>query len=451
MNLRRPVIIGIVAGIACFGAFLSYYSLRFGLNVPPSTSGDETSYDGMAWEVSQGRGFRLDVSNAEFRRPYDIAAETDPERFHLTPDEAFTVTNRPPLYPLLLAGTNTVFGRQFWAARVMDALAMAIVCGATVWYVCCRVGFSAGAIAAFLFIAVDVRTRLYGRAILTEALAAFLVMGLCLSLLVFRERLKSFSEPAKAIAMPSAIIGVFLGLLVLCRNVFVVWLLLIWLMIWWLCRQRVRFAKTISTITVAVSLLIATPWAIRNCRVTGEFMPTGTQGLMQSSAAYSDQAWELRGIWKLLPSDFFDDVPPQGSRIADTVAKAKHSKERAITWIRSNPGKALALAPLKVWQEFRPRNWSEAILLALAVLGGVVYWRDADGRILWAIVGCNTLAIAGTWSVEGRFLVPLLFIQHVFAATGGWWLIQRTPGPLLLRNDDEDCAGAVATSKPAFH
>ncbi len=71
-NLHRSL----VAFVVLLAAFAGNIVLRFGLNEPPSATGDEPSYDSIAWELSQGRGFAEDFNNPEFRRPYDEAAKT---------------------------------------------------------------------------------------------------------------------------------------------------------------------------------------------------------------------------------------------------------------------------------------------------------------------------------------------------------------------------------------
>ncbi|HUG20686.1 MAG TPA: hypothetical protein VMM56_16980, partial [Planctomycetaceae bacterium] len=63
-----------------------------------------------------------------------------------------------------------------------------------------------------------------------------------------------------------------------------------------------------------------------------------------------------------------------------------------------------------------------------------------EGKLLLAVVLANALAVGATWSVEGRFLVPMLFVQHVMAAFGGWWIVcprrrQLTESAALNIND----------------
>src|SRR5690606_8414083 len=111
--------------------------------------------------------------------------------------------------------TDLLFGRQFWAVRVFNAGCMAAVCGLVVWTLLGRGRPFAALLAPVLFVIVDVRTRLYGRAILTEALAALWVAVLCLLLVEAVKQLRTWKI---------ALAGVVFGLAVLTRTLFILWL-----------------------------------------------------------------------------------------------------------------------------------------------------------------------------------------------------------------------------------
>jgi hypothetical protein len=171
---------------------------------------------------------------------------------------------------------------------------------------------------------------------------------------------------------------------------------------------------------VIVMLLLVTPWMVRNCVVLGKFMPLGSQGWVQLSAAFSDSVWRYRGLWTNLDSEgFYDEVvTSEMSPVEVDVAKAYHSRERAMAWIADHPGKALALVPIKLVQEFRPRTVPEGIILLLSIVGALLTWRDPRTRVFLALVATCCVSIAVTWSVEGRFIVPLLFAQHGLIGLG---------------------------------
>jgi hypothetical protein len=82
---------------------------------------------------------------------------------------------------------------------------------------------------------------------------------------------------------------------------------------------------------------------------------------------------------------------------------------------------------MKIWQECRPRTIAEGVIRLLALLGVIVLWKTGFGQLLLAILATNFFAIGITWSVEGRFLVPVLLPMHFFAVVGVLWLFQRSP------------------------
>lgn len=418
--------VGLLSFLLCWLTFLGYYHWKFDLNEPPATSGDEVSYDSLGWELAHGRGFRINTGEAAFRKPYDDAAKSA-ERFRLGPPVEGIVTYRPPLYPLALSGLNRIFGRQFWAVRVMDAAFMAgTLCMLTV-LLYRRWGWLAVFIAWVLFIAVDSQTRLYGRAILTEAMSLFLTSLMILQLL----DLQNLKEPTpRRILVRSLGIGIVLGLSLLTRTLMVLWVPGLMLVLLWILRRlgqsfRLAFAA-VALFLMGLGVIVA-PWAVRNITLTGELMPLGTQGGSQLSAAFGEEAWREKGVWVNLDrKDFFAPVVKDSqTHLERELQKAKYSQSQAIQWIKANPIKAVVLFPLKIWQECRPRTLGEWIIRLLCLMGAIAIWRTALGQLLLAILAVNFFAIGITWSVEGRFLLPVLLPIHFLAVMGGLWLLHR--------------------------
>lgn len=429
-NSLGPVVCGVLATCLTLGVFLTYYAVRFGLNHPPGATGDEPIYDSLGWELAHGRGFRLDFQNAEFRHPYEQAAKSS-ELYQLTTEPLVgTVADRPPVLPFVMSLLNRMFGRQFWGIRVVNALCMAAVCGLLVAFVCRLTDARVASISGLLYVVVDTRTRFYGRTILTEPLTTFLVAVLCW--LLFRMAQRPSVKPA-------GWIGGLLGVALLTRSQIILWTPGLLLIVFWLAfrqppaepgatserlanegTRRLRRAILCATTTVGTMLMVTGPWMVRNCLVLCEFMPLGSQGWVQLSAAFGDAVWENRGVWVDLSSDgsFRGVTQPGMTRLESEVALAHESRQRALEWIATHPGRAIALAPLKVFQEFRPRTISEWTILTLSIVGTVLAWRDDRTRILLGVIASCCVAIALTWSVEGRFIVPLLFAQHALIGLG---------------------------------
>ena len=403
------------AAFAVTAALLfAWVGLRFGLNSPPSTSGDEPSYDSIAWELSHGNGFAIDYSDPEFRKPYDVAAKTHPELFHLESTKDGPVAFRPPLLPTVTAVGNLLFGRQFWFLRSLNILLTAATAGLIAWYLTREVGLPATMVAVLLFL-IDVRVRLYARALLTEPLACFLATWLTLLLIRMSNQIRHRDV---------ALAGAVTGLSILTRSIVVLWLPGL-LLIVWLVRRRGHFRRLSAAVRTSVlflSCVIVTmlPWAVRNVILLDRFAPLGTQGLMELAAGYSDAAWQHSGVWQnLSSSDVFADVALKDKTgVVRELAIADVSKAKAIEWVRSNPTKLPALAAMKVYSEFRPYSRLQTLVLLLALTGAIASWHCMATRVLVGLLLTNAVAVTLTWSVEGRFVVPQLFVIYALCGVG---------------------------------
>ncbi len=418
---KRPRLVATAAGLATLVILLSHYAVKYGLNTPPSISGDELSYDSIGWNLAQGGGYAEGSDDPMFWRPYVEAGE-------LTLDQAAaraqsppeSVAHRPPLFPGLLSALNQCFGRQFWSVRVVNVLATAGTCGLLVWYLL-RTGNVVGAIGGFvLFLFADTRTRLYGRALVTEATATCLLTIVTVLLLQLSGQWRRRTV---------ILLGITCGLLVLDRTVFALWLPGLAVIVGWLgCQtisetadaaspsRRKRFLLSAAGFLV-VSVLVVLPWSIRNVRVLHAMMPLGTQGMSQLPAGFSDHALERQGVWDMEPTHRLErEVAHYPARLERDVARARLGRQESFSWIRANPGDALQLGGMKIWQEYRPRTRTEWLICIAATLGLLFSLRRPDTRLFVALHVISCLVIAATWSVEGRFVMPLMFTTHVFAA-----------------------------------
>ena len=439
-HLRNAGLRASVVAVITTLVFLSYFGFRFGLNSPPSASGDEPSYDSLGWSVAHGRGFREDFNDPEFRKLYDDATNSDAALTKLAKHPGGIITYRPPLFPAVIAVTDVLFGRQLWSIRSINTLAICVSGALVYWFLLRNAGASTALVSLILFFVIDVRVRLYARAILTEALAVLLTT--LLTILVFNVvRWRHFRDVV--------LLGIVCGLSILNRTAILLWLPgLACGMLLLGCmhgshgpvdtesvhdklnpRKSTRTNGFISMLaSVGTAMCIATfiyaPWGIRNCEVLDRFMPMGTQGMMELSAAFSDQAFYRQGVWfNLSDLDFFSAIDdPEMSSLEKELARADYSKAAALNWITENRAKAIMLAPVKIFHEYRPRSTTEWLIAALAILGVAVSGKQLSTQVFLLMHAVNALMIAVTWSVEGRFVVPLLFSIHVLAGTGFNWL-----------------------------
>lgn len=434
----RAVLSGLVF-VAALATYLVHTQLRHTLTGPPSVTGDSVEYDSLAWELAQGRGYQIDLSNPEFRRPYLDDPDTSPTAANW-PQQAYGPTaKRPPLYVLLMAAGNRLFGRQFWFPRTANSVFLAATCALVAWTVARLAGPLPALIAAFQFVVIDWRTRYYGREVLTEALSMLLVA--VLAILLMRMALK----PRLRLALAA---GGVCGLALLARSMFVLWLpgFLLMLMFFSGNRQDRRFPTALlrGGVFLLTASLVAAPWWVRNCRVLGRFEPFGTQGRMELSAGYSDAAFRRGGMWlNMADEGLFDDVISTSTGLQREQAIAEASSQRAKNWAENHPLKLPLLAAGKVFHELRPHGSGDLYVLAFAVLGLLALRGAPDDRVLFGLVLTGLFAVALTWSTSGRFIVPLLYPMHVAAAIGAWTALlsvtldrRRAQDRLRIRTDD---------------
>lgn len=385
--------------LIAFGVFLARASRDVGdLNEPPR-GGDQRDYEAIAYNLWKGRGFGYFWSDPEWQEPYRRAGldrAIGPRK-----SDYYPTTYRPPAFPLLWAALYTVVGRNFAAVRIVNCALMAgaVTLGAAL--AAHFAGLLAVPVAAALLLRSPLLTS-YSQELLTEALAACLV-----TLLVWLW--VSYSDRPVTVRA-AALSGIVLGLMILARNIFVLWLPIAMLMpgrtapglgIW-----RAR------AICVLACVLVVAPWWTRNVLITNAFLPMGSQGPINLPAGFSDHALENDGRWRSNPGDGAPELIAAGVdpfSIEYEVRLSRHRSALTWTWMREHPREVLRLMGLHVWQELRPGGqflfWN---LLLPAAVAALIYFRRRPGVLAVALVLCATLvSIALTWGATGRFMVPV--------------------------------------------
>ncbi|MFG0335764.1 MAG: glycosyltransferase family 39 protein [Maioricimonas sp. JB049] len=409
-NAGLGVVLVAVTAAVGFGLHMHW---RHSLTAPPAVTGDGPDYDSIGWEVSRGRGFVRNFADADFRHPY--LARNAHTRF---PGDAAAVahpaTDRPPLYPLLQAGLNRAFGRQFWSIRLAQCAMMGVTAALAALLAWRSAGPAPALLAAFSFVVIDWRTRWSTREVLTESLACLSITLLIVALVALLRRPST---------LKGILCGIAWGLAILTRTMFVLWgpVLLLLLLATPQWRQN-RKLQQAAAVLIATTLLLCSPWWTRNCTVLDSFMPLGTQGREQLSAAYSDEAFRRAGMWfNLNTTGFFDELDlQQTDPLAAAKRRARYSATRAREWITTHPVRTALLVPLRIMQEFRPHGPGELAILMFGLLGIVILAARVEGQVIAAVLLAQALTVGLTWSVSGRFLIPLLGGLHAAAGVGLW-------------------------------
>jgi 4-amino-4-deoxy-L-arabinose transferase-like glycosyltransferase len=385
--------------LTAFGLFAGPRFRAGAMNEPPR-GGDARDYEAIAFNLWKGRGFGYYWSDPAWQQPYRAAgfaaAIGDRQSGY------YPTTYRPPAFPFLWALVYGTVGRNFAAVRIINCALMAgaVTLGAAV---AAHFAGLAAAVAAAVLLLQSPHLTEFSLELLTEPLATFLV-----SLLVWLWVSRSNREVS---ARAAAVSGVVLGLLVLARSIFVLWLPIALLMpgkpttggtgLW-----RAR------AICVLACVLVVAPWWTRNILITGAFLPMGSQGPINLPAGFSQRAVDNQGRWRSNRGDGAAELIASGVdpfSLEYEVRLAQHRSALTLNWMREHPRDVVRLLGMHVWQELRPRRrpspWD---LLFPAAVVALIYFRRRAGILAVSLVlGATLTSIALTWGATGRFMVPV--------------------------------------------
>lgn len=176
--------------------------------------------------------------------------------------------------------------------------------------------------------------------------------------------------------------------------------------------------------------VVAAPWWIRNCKVTGDFKPLGNTIGMNLVGAYCDESMhnggnldvnkivKMREI-QLIAASFHD---------AELIEKEAYLDEfgfsTASQWALDHAAEVPQLVTGRIANHFGfgqlqsvERLIFNAVILLGALIGCLLCWRRWGGVIL-TLVAISTLVTAATWSDSGRQLIPLRALIDVAFAIG---------------------------------
>ena len=352
---------------------------------------------------------------------------------------------RPPVYPLLLAPC-AMLGND-WGKAGVAALHVAMGV-ATVWLVfvlAVRLGLKRYAAIAGLLTAFDPILLNQSTLIMTETTAAFLATA---ALFAIDDVIR------RPTVIRAVIFGLVSGVAVLCRPVFLPWMVLSTVMLFFVLRRRgdepLRKEKAATTATALKAVLSAAvaacivlaPWAIRNQIQFKRPILTTTHGgytfyLANNpwfygylAAAPPGSVWDAQELgprWHRLPDEFSPEVELSDDREAYEAAFATIGDEPGMFLYSClvRVGRLWAVAPhqvsarrligvwycveyflaaLGVWAICRNKSarqplWLWMLLLAVCVTGvHVFYWTNMRMRAplepviaLAAAAGCLSL------------------------------------------------------------
>ena len=415
---------------ALFFSFMMLASIAWTLNSgipldsPPAPANrDGVFYDNIAVQLNQDAGFSVDFQMPAWRSAYDDANTTPPfaQQYDWVMQYQGTGATmlRSPGYPVVLAGVYRLFGYRLDAARICGCLLVSLALSMLASWIAQRWGV----VAAVVFcgtVVLDYSVMQSAGTIGTESLAIFLLA--C-----------AFLSAAGAVEKPSYgrwfFCGSLFALLLLTRGNWNLGLLIflplsVLTLTSSIGKRILPFKFRHAVAFFFAVLIIAMPWWIRNCSLTGHLTPFGSAGTCGLSAAWCDESLNDHGHWQQnifndLVLEVIDDL--EGDELVPReVEMARRSSQTAIAWCKNHWNRIPELMfwrSLSHWGFFNPAvPWILHWLNVATVVSGFAGCLLLTGRLrgLFTVVLLVDLAIVMlTWEHLGRYAIPIRPMIHL--------------------------------------
>ena len=396
------------------------------LDSPPAPSNiDGVFYDNIAVELNQNARFSVDFHTPAWRKAYHDANTTPPfaQQYNWVMQYRGTgaTTMRSPGYPVTLAGIYRLFGYRFDAARVCGCLIVSLALSMLASWIAVRWGV----VASLIFcgtVVLDYSVMQSAGRIASESLAVLLMTSVFLS---------AVSAVGKPNRVRWFVCGGLFALLLLTRGNWNLGLLIFVplsaLMLIPAIGKRMLPLKFQHAVSFFIAvLIIATPWWIRNCSLTGHFTPFGSAGTCGLVAAWCDESLDDHGNWQPkvfndLQRKVVDDQEDSGDELVPReVEMARRSSQTAIAWCKNNFNRIPELMfwrSLSHWGFFNSSvppilHWLNVALVVSGFAGCLLLTGRLRG--LFAVVLLVDLAIVMlTWEHLGRYAIPIRPLIHL--------------------------------------
>jgi len=170
-------------------------------------------------------------------------------------------------------------------------------------------------------------------------------------------------------------------------------------------------------------------WWIRNCVALESFRPLGTKGSVTLLGGYCDESYVHGGEWRSTSEvELRNEV--HANTDWDTISTREMiqaelkieqlARLRLGSWVAANYSSMPALIWKRIVTEWNPYV-GKALIMKLFALVGIVWLACRNREVLFWLAGpllINTLIVALTYSVGGRFLIPTVGPFYILAAIG---------------------------------
>lgn len=395
-------------------------------SLPSPQNTDGVFYDNIAFHLEAGAGFRVNLNAEPWRSSYVAANQQSGHEGAydwLMPVKGTGPTAlRSPAYPYVLAAVYRCFGRSHGVVRVFGCVFTAFGVGLLLTF--CRVRFGwLPAVIAAATVMLDFAIMQAATNIATEPL------GIAMFSVTFVSMAWAYEAPSWQRWATS---GVAFGLLMLTRGIWslgfliVVGLLLAGVALPML-RRRVGFRNlSLVALMMAVAMVVASPWWIRNCVVTEHFQPFGTAGACGFVAAYCDESLANHGQWQ--PEVFnrnqvevqadYDLDSVNLAHLETAIGRASMSKTKA--WCIENWNRVpqlMCFRAISHWGFYNPSvpsifQAANLWLIAVGLIGCCFF--SGNLRMLFAcVLLLDSVLVMLTWEHLGRYAIPIRPVVHL--------------------------------------
>lgn len=322
----------------------------------PGTA-DQISYHTLALRVLGGHGFTFGES-----------------WWPMTPAEAPTA-HWSYLYTGFLITIYSIFGKHALAARIVQA----VIAGLLHPYLAFLIGrkmfnVTLGIMAAGLT-AIYTYFIYYAATLMTETFYIIAILGSLYLAITLSERL---SAPSKGVSSTKPIglsvgLGVSLGITVLLRQVFLLFIPLILLWIWWVSREKLSKITLVSLFTPGIVLiLMILPFTIFNYTRFNRFVLLNTNaGYAFYLANHPIYGTHFEPILPPEMGSYLDLVPAELRQLGDEAALEQELLQRGLQFVVDDPGRYILLSISRIppYIMFWPSADSSAISNLSRVFG----------------------------------------------------------------------------------
>jgi hypothetical protein len=343
---------------------------------------DQLSYDGLAQRVVAGYGFNFGEDHWPATRANEPTAHWS------------------YLYTLFLAAVYAIFGYQPLVARIIQAVIAGVLQTWFTWRIGRRIfGPKVGMLAAALS-AVYIYFFYYGGSLLTES---FYFVGILWTLDAALRIVDNNQGPEKESRQSDwwlwLELGLAIGLTVLLRQVFMLFVPVLFLWIGWNRRRsnspHAQLRKTpnwpvvrgLALVTLVVALLIL-PWTIRNYRAFGTIVPLNTNAGF--AFFWGNHPIHGTSFIPLLGEDEYHDLIPPELLPLNEAELDRSLLERGLGFVTEQPQRFLLLSLSRTKEFFK-------------------FWPAADSGSLSNLARVASFGLALPFMLYGLWLSAGLF------------------------------------------